>query len=198
VLGSTATDVSAILTTVFAGLAVIGVGVAAFQLSEARKARLAAASADLGTRWSGERLEAARMIVGDYETDEELRDAVRVARDDPNDSAPWYTMMREADFFEDMGVLARLNAVDFRLLRVSLGSVVAYRWQAWRLAILEMRERDQEANEGPPRDLAYSEFEQLAYRMARDLHIEMPHPITPPLVVPLTGRWQRFWHWFMS
>lgn len=178
----TGTHWAAIATAAFAAVAAGGAIFAAKQVREARTGRLALAAADLAQKWSSPALEESRELVGSFATTSDLADAFEVASRD--NTHAYYVLVREPNFFEDLGVAVKLKALDIDLIRYALGSVVVTRWEQWREAITRMR--GAEAAEPHPRhDLAFSEFYDLACAMARGLG--MPTPRDAVVDPPRTG-----------
>ncbi|MCU1465681.1 MAG: hypothetical protein JWM72_1609 [Actinomycetia bacterium] len=161
----------AALTAILAGLAAWGARFAGVQVREARIARLQAASADLSEKWGAPALEEARRLVGDYATPADL--AVAFAEASEANGENYYVLVREPNFFEDLAVSLELGSLDFELIQKALGSVVVTRWLQWRNAIEWLRGDEADAI-APQNDLAFSEFEALARRMAHELGMPLP------------------------
>jgi hypothetical protein len=65
-----------------------------------------------------------------------------------------YVLYRELDYFEQLGALEHVGAIDFDLVTVLLGPRLVARWEMWKPSIATM---------GSP--TAYPMFEALAAKM---------------------------------
>jgi hypothetical protein len=128
-------EVTAIATSVLA-LGLVGAfGAAAFaaqQVREARKTREAQMATEFFRRWNEDELVESRRMANRASPDE-LRDAFAafVAADSPEA----YLLYRELDFFEQLGALESLGALDLEPIRVLLGRTLIARWDLWSPAI---------------------------------------------------------------
>jgi hypothetical protein len=103
-------------------------------------------------RWNEGPLVETRQLVAQYETPEELRDAMTQFAALNSDEA--YVLYRELDFFEQLGALEKHGGFDFELIRTLLGHRLIDRWEMWRPSI--------DAIGGPG---TYPMFERLAAKM---------------------------------
>lgn len=128
-----AEQVTAIATAIGAIGLVSAIGAAVFaaqQVREARQSRQVQVGADFVRRWDEAELVAARHLVAQFQTGEELRDAFRqlIAAN----SVDAYAMYHELDYFEQLGALEELGAVPFDLVRLLLGRRLVERWELWK------------------------------------------------------------------
>jgi hypothetical protein len=107
--------------------------------------------------WSEGPMVESRRLVAEFETPEELRDAMTVFV--AENSAEAYILYRELDYFEQLGALERHGGFDFELIKTLLGPRLIDRWEMWQPAI--------DAIGGPA---AYPMFDRLVSKMrAADL-----------------------------
>ena len=119
--------------------------------------------------------------------------------------ADYYTLVREPNFYENLGLLARSDktlilrrSAHLRVIRRFLGSTIVNRFDYWKPAIDAIRVVDAAANR-PLRkkwyqrkaraDLAFAEFERLAERLRKKLRMSRPvaaagSPAPPPAALP--------------
>jgi hypothetical protein len=134
-----AEQVTAIATAigVIGLLATIGVAiVAGRQVREARHARQSQIAADFVRRWDEDALVETRRLVAQFETKEELRAAFLRFIDANAPQA--YVLYRELDYFEQIGALEQVGAMNFDLLRLLLGRRLIDRWEMWQPSIAAM------------------------------------------------------------
>lgn len=103
------------------------------QAREARVGRQAEMAVEFFRRWSEGPMVEARRLVAEFETPEELRDALTVFV--AENSAEAYILYRELDYFEQLGALERHGGFDFELIRTLLGRRLIDRWEMWQPAI---------------------------------------------------------------
>lgn len=155
------TDWPAWLIAIGTLILALGVLFAARQLREARIARLAEAAGEVSRRWDDDQLIAARAEVDKYRSDVELRDAiVRGMRD--GEDVNINLLLREANFFDDLGLQEILGGITLQWIEFSTGQIVVDRWELWSLAVDEMRKLD------PTPPSAYGNFEALAKQIRGD------------------------------
>ena len=125
--------------------------VAGRQVREARHARQSQIAADFVRRWDEDALVETRRLVAQFETPGELRDAFQryIATNAPEA----YVLYREPDYFEQLGALERVGAVNFDLLTLLLGRRLVDRWEMWKPSIEAMG------------DNVYPMFEALVVKM---------------------------------
>jgi hypothetical protein len=131
-----AEQVTAIATAVNAiGLlsAIALVIFASQQAREARVGRQAEMAVEFFRRWSEGPMVESRRLVAEFETPEELRDAMTVFV--AENSAEAYILYRELDYFEQLGALERHGGFDFELIKTLLGPRLIDRWEMWQPAI---------------------------------------------------------------
>src|ERR1700743_1309161 len=131
-----AEQVTAIATAVNAiGLlsAIALVIFASQQAREARVGRQAEMAVEFFRRWSEGPMVETRRLVAEFETPEELRDALTVFV--AENSAEAYVLYRELDYFEQLGALVQHGGFDFELIRTMLGRRLIDRWEMWQPAI---------------------------------------------------------------
>src|SRR3954470_10371435 len=117
-----AEQVTAVATVVLAVGAVGAIGaavVAGQQVREARIGRQAEVASDFFRRWNDEPMVETRRLVASYASPEALRDALlrHVAANDTEA----YVLLRELDYFEQLGALEEHGGFDFELIRALLG-----------------------------------------------------------------------------
>jgi hypothetical protein len=90
-------------------------------------------AAEFIRRWNDDSLVEARRMVARFDSPEELRlgFAAYVAAD--ADEA--YVLYRELDYFEQLGALEEVGAIDLELIRLLLGGALIERWELWEPAI---------------------------------------------------------------
>jgi hypothetical protein len=150
------TEVTAIATSILAVGLLGGIGAAVFagqQVREARRSREAQMAAEFIRRWNEDSLVDARRMVGRFESPEALRDAFAAYVADDADEA--YVLYRELDYFEQLGALESVGAIDIELIRSLLGRRLIERWELWRPALHEAH--------GPG---VYPMFENLVEKLA--------------------------------
>ncbi|HYV59381.1 MAG TPA: hypothetical protein VFA62_04850 [Acidimicrobiia bacterium] len=131
-----AEQVTAIATVVSAvgWLSAIGAALfAAQQVREARHTRQAQVGADFVRRWDETPLVESRRLVAGFATKEELK-AAFLQYVDAN-AAEAYVLYRELDYFEQLGALERVGAVNFELVKLLLGRRLIERWEMWKPSI---------------------------------------------------------------
>lgn len=152
-------QVTAIATAVSAVALLGAVSAAVFagqQVREARRGRHAQTAVDFLRRWDEDALVETRRLVAGYSSPEVLAEAFQgfIARNDHNA----YVLYRELDYFEQLGALEHVGALDFDLVEVLLGSRLVDRWDLWAPALSAT------APENP-----YPMFEALAAKMRQRL-----------------------------
>ena len=107
--------------------------VAGRQVREARHARQSQIAADFVRRWDEDGLVEARRLVAQFHTKEELCAAFQRFIEENAPEA--YVLYRELDYFEQIGALERVGAMNFDLLRLLLGRRLIERWEMWKPSI---------------------------------------------------------------
>lgn len=128
-----AEQVTAIATAIGALGLLSAIGAAIFaaqQVREARQSRQAQVGADFVRRWDEDDLVAARRLVAQYRTGEELRDAFRELI--ATNAVDAYALYHELDYYEQLGALEELGAVPLELVRMLLGRRLIERWELWK------------------------------------------------------------------
>jgi hypothetical protein len=131
-----AEQVTAIATVVSAVGWLSAVGAALFaaqQVREARHTRQAQVGADFVRRWDEAPLVETRRLVAGFGTREELRAAFLHYVETNAPEA--YVLFRELDYYEQLGALERVGAVNFELVRLLLGRRLIERWEMWEPSI---------------------------------------------------------------
>ena len=150
-----AEQVTAIATAVGAIGLLSAIGAVIFasrQAQEARIGRQAETAIEFFRRWSESPMVETRRLVAQFETPEELRDAM--LRFIAENSAEAYVLYRELDYFEQLGALERHSGFDFELIKTLLGRRLIDRWELWQPSI--------DAMGGTA---AYPNFERLVAKM---------------------------------
>jgi hypothetical protein len=155
-------EVVTALATVIGAVGLLGtVGLAVYtgrMVRESERSRHAATAVDFLRRWDEPDLVEARHFVGQFRTPEELRTAFDgfVA----SNSVQAFVLYRELDYFEQLGALESLGAVDFELIKLLLGERLITRWEMWKPSLEAM---------GPD---SYPMFGALVERMRRAVATE--------------------------
>ena len=150
-----AEQVTAIATAVGAIGLLSAIGAVIFasrQAQEARIGRQAETAIEFFRRWSESPMVETRRLVAQFETPEELRDAM--LRFIAENSAEAYVLYRELDYFEQLGALERHSGFDFELIKTLLGRRLIDRWELWQPSV--------DAMGGTA---AYPNFERLVAKM---------------------------------
>lgn len=149
------------------GILVLALVVAWSQVKEARRARHAHLLLDLSRRWDDQQLVDSRQISVDYETPEDLREAVKGFRERRHDN--YFVLLRIPNFFEHLGLLYHQETVSLEILDNWLGSTIIREWDRWELTVTYLREVSAKTN--------YHMWEALA-RQARQHRPtdQQPHP----------------------
>ena len=103
---------------------------AARQLREAQRGRHAQLAADFIRRWDEPALVEARRLVAEHADGGEL--AATFATSVAENSMAAYVLMRELDFYEQLGALDHVGAFDFELIDALIGNSLVARWELWR------------------------------------------------------------------
>ena len=131
-----AEQVTAIATVVSAvgWLSAIGAALfAAQQVREARHTRQAQVGAEFVRRWDEAPLVETRRLVAGFKTKEDLKAAF--LQYVHANAVEAYVLYRELDYFEQLGALERVGAVNFELVRLLLGRRLIERWEMWKPSI---------------------------------------------------------------
>jgi hypothetical protein len=131
-----AEQVTAIATVVSAvgWLSAIGAALfAAQQVREARHTRQAQVGAEFVRRWDEAPLVETRRLVAGFKTKEALKAAF--LQYVQANAVEAYVLYRELDYFEQLGALERVGAVNFELVRLLLGRRLIERWEMWKPSI---------------------------------------------------------------
>ena len=131
-----AEQVTAIATAVGAIGLLSAIGAVIFasrQAQEARIGRQAETAIEFFRRWSESPMVETRRLVAQFDTAEELRDAM--LRFIAENSAEAYVLYRELDYFEQLGALERHSGFDFELIKTLLGRRLIDRWELWQPSV---------------------------------------------------------------
>jgi hypothetical protein len=131
-----AEQVTAIATAVGAVglLSTVGLAVAAGrQVREARHATQSQITADFVRRWDEDGLVEARRLAAQFKTKEDLSAAFQRFIDANAPEA--FVLYRELDYFEQLGALEQVGAINFDVLRLLLGPRLIDRWEMWKPSI---------------------------------------------------------------
>lgn len=160
-----AEQVTAVATAVGAVglLAAIGAAIfGALQVREARHNRQTQLAADLLRRWEEDELVEARQLVARFQTPEDLARALADYR--ARNAREAFVLYRELDYFEQLGALDRLGAVNFELIRLLLGARLVERWELWEPSVAAMG----------PAGTVYPNFADLAEKMRQSVAASGP------------------------
>jgi hypothetical protein len=150
-----AEQVTAIATAVSSLALLSAIGAVVFAARQARETRIgrqAETAVEFFRRWNESSLEETRRLVAQYDTNEELRDAM--VRFIAENSERAYVLYRELDYFEQLGALVKHGGFDFELIRSLLGDRLVDRWEMWQPTIEAIGGRN-----------AYPMFDQLVARV---------------------------------
>jgi hypothetical protein len=150
-----AEQVTAIATVVLAvGVfgAIAAAVVAGQQVREARIGRQTEIASDFFQRWNDDAMIETRRLVASYESPEALRDGLLRHLHDNDTEA--YVLLREPDYFEQLGALEEYGGFDFELIRSLLGRRLIDRWQRWEPSVTALGGEN-----------VYPLFEQLVRKM---------------------------------
>jgi hypothetical protein len=148
---------------------------------ESRRARNALQMTELSRRWDEESNRQVRRKVRDYAKNglprRLLRSSMRfgvggwtttpagpdrlkecILRLREENDPEYRELLTEPNLLEDLAILVDRGGIDFRIVNLSLGYLVAERWAIWKPTIDAFRTHD---------PLNYCEFEKLAYRIAK-------------------------------
>jgi len=158
---STGFDWPAWLTAGATIVLAFGVLLAARQLREARIARLTEAAADVSRRWDGEELIEARNAIDRFADAIQLRDgvlqALRGDPDNPKAAKDYNVLLREPNFFDDLGAQELLGGISLRWIELTMKDVVLSRWDLWELTVEGLTEIDGFSS--------FANFERLAQKI---------------------------------
>jgi hypothetical protein len=158
--------VTAFSTGILAVAAILALGA----IAEARRARNALQMTELSRRWDEEVNRTVRKKIKDYAANgpdgttyqtpgpDGLKASVLKLREE--NAEDYRLLLTDPNFLEDLAILVQRRGIDFGIVNLSLGYIVAYRWSLWKPTIDAFRT---EANE----PLIYREFEELAKRIAK-------------------------------
>ncbi len=150
-----AEQVTAIATAVSAVGLLSAIGAVIFagvQTREARIGRQAQMAVEFFRRWDEDPLIETRHLVAQFETKEDLRDALlRYVADNSREA---FVLYRELDFFEQLGALEQHGGFDFEMIKTLLGHRLIDRWELWRPSIEALGGTD-----------VYPMFERLVIKM---------------------------------
>ncbi|MGH9197250.1 MAG: DUF4760 domain-containing protein [Acidimicrobiia bacterium] len=159
--GSELTDWLPLFATV---IVLLGIYIA---WKSATKARHAALMADLSRRWDDPTLSDARRFMDLLGPNLQAT----YERWDRTQDPRAYILERVPNFFEDLSVLEQVGAIDFEMIRMSLGRSVVDVWDIWAPTIRDVRHKygdDQEI---------YQHFERLKLKMERSFEKEPAPPL---------------------
>lgn len=131
-----AEQVTAIATAVSAIGLLSAIGAVIFAAQQAREARIgrqAATAIEFFRRWDEEPLVETRRLIAQFESGEELGEAM--TRFVAENSVNAYVLYRELDYFEQLGALEEHGGFDFELIKALLGHRLVDRWEMWQPAI---------------------------------------------------------------
>jgi hypothetical protein len=147
------TVVLALATLVLAGAAIAALR----QIGEARRVRNAQVAIDAFQRWNDEGFRRVRAEVDKAANQPGGLKTVMLGHREAH-SHDYRRLLMEPDYFEDLGILIKYQAIDFRIVRDSLGTTVVHRWSQWKPFIDRLREE-------PRNRIAFCRFQELAGRI---------------------------------
>lgn len=152
-----------IVTAIAAVVGAIGVAFVALQVRQEKKSRQAAIAVDMSRRWDEQTLVDSRTMVRYLgSTPEQFAEHIWRLREQNHDDL--HKLLCEANYFEDLGVLYRIKAIDVRWIELSLGTTVRARWSLWGAYAELYNDR---IVPKPKRGTLYENFGRLARRLER-------------------------------
>ena len=100
------------------------------QVREAQRGRHAQLAADFIRRWDEPALVEARRLVAEQTDGQQL--AATFSASMADNSVAAYVLLRELDFYEQLGALDHVGAFDFELIDALIGNSLVARWELWR------------------------------------------------------------------
>jgi hypothetical protein len=128
--------------------------VAGRQVREAQRGRFAQLAADFIRRWNEPDLVETRRLVASFDDGEALARGFHDLME--TNSASAYVLLRELDFYEQLGALDHVGAFDHELIQLLIGQSAIERWELWQPTIASMG------------DDAYPMFRELVERLHRE------------------------------
>jgi hypothetical protein len=129
------------------------------QLDETRRDRHVQVIADLGRRWDGPELAAARRKQLEYLSVPLSRKVEQWLGHPDTDSEAMLLLLRVPNFFEDLAVMVESGSLDLRLVGKVFKSIAVMHWRYWEPSIRVIRDRH-----GPR---AYAQFETLVRQLEK-------------------------------
>jgi hypothetical protein len=156
-----------------------GVFVAARQIRDERRVRVATLLTEFSRRWDEPRLTDVRLRLEQFENSQELVEEMR--RCDREAPALYQFYSRELNYFEELGFFYRQSVVRARAVDLMLGTVIRERWNLWSPVVQDMRKSDGVKS-------YFEHFEKLAKRLQRRHDRPLLHwLITPEGQTPQAG-----------
>lgn len=152
---------AAIITSVAAALAAIGVFFIILQISESRRSRDAQLAIELSRRWSDPSFVNSRAATA-LKDGTALMEKVKTLYES-EDRTDYYKIIVEADLFEDLAVLVRHRCLDEGIVWDTLGLAICDRWERWKETAHYLSNLSSGADNGD--DEVYAQFKWLAERM---------------------------------
>jgi hypothetical protein len=129
-----AAGITALATAALAVGAIFAYG----QFRETKSARHAEAASRMTSRWEAQEYVDARIAIGKFMDNQELRDAFIQFKKDSDDRL--YPLLRELNFLEELGALEKMGATSLQWIEETMKDQVLDRWQLWRPTIEALNE----------------------------------------------------------
>jgi hypothetical protein len=142
-------------------LLAIAAAVALRSIREARKARYGQVVADVAKRWDGDPLIKSRAAADACDTPGSLANTVMAARANTANKEPYYRLLAEPGFYEDMALLLDREAIEYETLRDWIGSSIVLRYDKWKEFVESLRKL-------PGYSQSYVAWQELADRIRAD------------------------------
>ncbi len=107
--------------------------IAGRQLQEAQRGREAQMAADFIRRWDEADLVDARRLVAEFSDGRALAEAFAEYRQTNSLSA--FVLLRELDFYEQLGALDHIGAFNHELIELLIGNSLIQRWELWKPSV---------------------------------------------------------------
>lgn len=153
-------DLPAWITAIATIILAYGVLLTRAQLRDNRRTALAEGAASVSRRWDEQELMDARAAINAFENEEALRDAVVAAMDGDDVEFDVELLLREPNFFEDLGLEEFLGGITLQWIEYSMSDIVVDRWNLWAPTIEELQSKN------PSKPPIYGNFQNLAKKLS--------------------------------
>jgi hypothetical protein len=126
-----------IVTAVATGVIAIGVGLALFQLMEVKRSRRTETAARMSSRWEMPDYVEARIQIDSYADNLALREALLESI--KNRTRDRHLLLRELSFFEELGAMEKMGAINLQWIEETMKDLVLARWDLWEATVVALR-----------------------------------------------------------